>query len=165
MRITRNIFAILLALGSSTYIVNAQKLSVYGEIRPRAELREGYSKPLSETQTAAFFVQQRSRLGVAFSNNVVAMQVTMQDSRTWGEAAHNADVASVSIFEAWASVLLYPGLTVKAGRQMVEYDSKRIFSAANWSNTGNTHDILTFKYNYANDFMADLSFAYGNNRG
>lgn len=48
---------------------------------------------------------------------------------------------------------------------MVEYDSKRIFSAANWSNTGNTHDILTFKYNYANDFMADLSFAYGNNSG
>ncbi len=165
MGILKNICAMSLALLSATMSLSSQKLSVYGEVRPRAELREGYAKPLTEAQSAAFFIQQRSRLGAAFSNSIVAMQVTLQDSRTWGEAAHNADVASVSVYEAWASVLLSPGLTVKAGRQTVEYDSKRIFSAANWSNTGNTHDILTFKYNYNNDFLADMSFAYGNNSG
>ena len=70
MGILKNICAMSLALLSATMSLSSQKLSVYGEVRPRAELREGYAKPLTEAQSAAFFIQQRSRLGAAFSNSI-----------------------------------------------------------------------------------------------
>ncbi len=163
MRIKRLLFVLMFV--SCALSARSQKLSVFGEIRPRAEYREGYGKPLKETEGAAVFVQQRSRFGAAFSNSLIKMQITLQDSRTWGEAAHNADIASVNIYEAWAEILVSPGLTIKAGRQPLKYDDRKLFSPANWSVTGNTHDVFTLKYNYDNDFLADASVAYGNNSG
>ena len=91
------------------------------------------------------------------------MQVTLQDARTWGEGAHNGDNPSVGVYEAWGEILMLPGLVAKIGRQPLRYDNRKLFSPADWSNTGNAFDIAMVKYNLKNDFMVDFGFSYSNN--
>ncbi len=142
----------------------AQDITLYGEVRPRAEYRDGYGKPIITSNKAGFFVNQRTRLGASFSNDIIKMQVTFQDSRTWGEAASNADNPSVGLYEAWGEIKMLPGLIARVGRMPLRYDERKLFSPSNWSNTGNAFDMLLFKYNLKNDFMVDLGFSYSNNK-
>ncbi len=162
--VTARLFSILVLL-LSYGVAEAQNLSVFGEIRPRAEYRDGYGLPITTDNEGGFFVQQRTRFGATFSNSLIKMQVTLQDSRTWGEAAHNADNPSVGLYEAWGEILVYPGLTAKIGRQPLKYDNRKLFSPANWSNTGNAFDIMMLKYNKDNDLIIDAGFSYSNNSG
>ena len=141
----------------------AQNLTIFGEIRPRAEYRDGYGQPIKTDDEAGFFVQQRTRFGATFSNSLLKMQVTLQDARVWGEAAHNADNPSIGVYEAWGEILVTPGLIAKVGRQPLRYDNRKLFSPANWSNTGNAFDIAMLKYNVNDDFLVDVGFSYSNN--
>ena len=68
----------------------AQNLTIFGEIRPRAEYRDGYGQPIKTDDEAGFFIQQRTRFGATFSNSFLKMQVKLQDPCVVGEAAHNA---------------------------------------------------------------------------
>ena len=135
----------------------AQNLTIFGEIRPRAEYRDGYGQPIKTDDEAGFFVQQRTRFGATFSNSLLKMQVTLQDARVWGEAAHNADNPSIGVYEAWGEILVTPGLIAKVGRQPLRYDNRKLFSQANWSNTGNAFDIAMLKYNVNDDFLVDVA--------
>ncbi len=144
-------------------VTQAQNLTIFGEIRPRAEYRDGYGLPLTTDDEGGFFVQQRTRLGAMFSNSLLKMQVTLQDARTWGEGAHNADNPSIGVYEAWGEILMLPGLVAKVGRQPLKYDNRKLFSPANWSNTGNAFDIAMVKYNLNDDFLVDVGFSYSNN--
>ena len=152
------LIALLLSMKS-----NAQNLSIFGEIRPRAEYRDGYGQPITTDCESGFFIQQRTRFGATFSNSLVKMQVTLQDARTWGEAAHNADNPSVGVYEAWGEILVAQGLIAKVGRQPLKYDNRKLFSPANWSNTVNAFDIAMLKYNLNNDFLVDFGFSDSNN--
>ncbi len=143
--------------------IYAQNLTIFGEIRPRAEYRDGYGLPITTDDEGGFFVQQRTRFGATFSHSLIKMQVTLQDARVWGEGAHNADNPSIGVYEAWGEILMLPGLTAKIGRQPLKYDNRKLFSPANWSNTGNAFDIMMLKYNRNNDFMFDIGFSYSNN--
>lgn len=143
---------------------NAQDITLYGEVRPRAEYRDGYGKPIITSNKAGFFVNQRTRLGACFSNELIKMQVTFQDSRTWGEAGSNSDNASVGIYEAWGEIKMLPGFIARVGRMPLRYDERKLFSPSNWSNTGNAFDMMLFKYDLNNDFKADFGFSYSNNK-
>ena len=68
---------------------------------------------------------------------------------------------ATGIYEAWGEYLFAPGISLAMGRQALEYDDKRIFSASNWSNTGNAHDVLLLKYTTTN-FIAHLGSAWNN---
>ena len=140
----------------------AQTVVIDGEIRPRTEYRDGFTKPLLTTNDPGVFTVQRSRLGMTFTSGLLTTQITLQDARTFGQAANASDVASTGIYEAWAEMLLVPGGSFKIGRQALNYDDKRLFSSPVWSNTGTAHDVGLFKYNI-NDFQAHLGFAYNNN--
>lgn len=153
---------LLLAAIVAPQLTLAQTIVIDGEIRPRTEFRDGYVKPLLQTNDPGVFTTQRTRLGMTFTSGLLTTQITLQDARTFGQAANASDVASTGIYEAWAEMLLVPGGSFKIGRQALNYDDKRLFSSPVWSNTGTAHDVGLFKYNI-NDFQAHLGFAYNNN--
>jgi hypothetical protein len=153
---------LLLAAIVAPQLSVAQAVVIDGEIRPRTEYRDGFTKPLLTTNDPGVFTVKRTRLGMTFTSGLLTTQITLQDARTFGQAANASDVASTGIYEAWAEMLLVPGGSFKIGRQTINYDDKRLFSSPAWSNTGTTHDVGLFKYNI-NDFEAHLGFAYNNN--
>lgn len=159
--------AMALLLFTTTSTV-AQELSMNAELRPRAEYRSGYGSPITDSSSPAGFMLQRSRLGFGFKNAYLKTNFTIQDSRTYGEAGVNSEAVSssgsLSVYEAWADILLIPGGSVAIGRQALKYDDNRIFSAANWSNTGTAHDVVVFKYELENSFTGNLGFAYNNDK-
>jgi hypothetical protein len=140
----------------------AQTVVIDGEIRPRAEYRDGYTLPLSEVSDPAALVVQRTRVGMTYTSGVLTSQITLQDSRTYGQSANASGDATTGLFEAWAQILVLPGGTLKIGRQTLKYDDSRLFSPTNWSNTGTAHDLALFKYQ-VNDFQIHLGAAYNNN--
>ncbi len=148
----------LIAMGIAG--ANAQKVTVNAEFRPRTEYRKGYKKPLADSVDAALVTIQRTRLGVDYKSNALQAKVTLQASSVFGETT-TKEGTSVGVYEAWADVLLLNGLSLKAGRQGVQYEDGRLFSKANWSNTGNAHDLGLLKYR-STIVDADLGFAYGN---
>lgn len=140
----------------------AQLVVIDGEIRPRTEYQDGYSKPILPTNDPGIFTSQRTRLGLTFTSGLLTTQITLQDARVFGQYSNTATDATTGIYEAWAEMLLMPGGSLKLGRQTIKYDDNRLFSAPAWSMTGTTHDLLLFKYNI-NDFQAHLGLAYNNN--
>ena len=155
-------FGVVFILGILFISTNAQTVVINGEIRPRVEYRDGYAKPLLETNDPGVFTIQRTRLGLTFTSGVLSTQITLQDSRTFGQNPNASSDATTGIYEAWAEMLLVPGGSLKIGRQTLKYDDNRLFSAPAWSNTGTAHDVALLKYNI-NDFQAHLGFAYNNN--
>jgi hypothetical protein len=148
--------------------INAQEMSIGIELRPRAEYRDGYGSPNAENTDPGGFILQRTRLTVGFKNSYLKTGITVQDSRTLGETGTNSEAVSasgsLSVYEAWADVLLCPGGSVVIGRQALKYDDNRIFSASNWSNTGNSHDVVVFKYELEHIGAAHLGLAYNNDK-
>jgi len=161
MKVNKLILVSVVAL--NVLFSKAQTVVVDGEIRPRMEYRDGYGKPLLETNDPGVFAIQRTRLNLAYSTGVLNTQITFQDSRTFGQTASSSDVATTGLFEAWGEMLILPGGSFKIGRQMLKYDDNRLFSAPAWSNTGTSHDVALFKY-AVNDFQGHLGFAYNNNQ-
>jgi len=159
---TKITILILWLLAFMPLFINAQTVVIDGEIRPRIEDRDGYSKPLLETTDPGVSAIQRTRLGITFTSALLNTQITLQDSRTFGQNPTASSDATVGIFEAWAEMNLVPGGTFKIGRQVLKYDDSRLFSASDWSNTGNSHDAALFKY-CVNDFQGHIGLAYNNN--
>ncbi len=152
----------LLTIGFAAQFASAQTVVIDGEIRPRIEDRDGVSKPLLTTNDPGISAIQRIRLGATFTSGLLTSQITIQDSRTFGQNPNASSDATTGIFEAWAEMLLMPGGSLKIGRQVLKYDDNRLFSGSDWSNTGTSHDAALFKY-CVNDFQGHLGFAYNNN--
>ncbi|WP_071146743.1 alginate export family protein [Bacteroides ihuae] len=152
----------------ATTVAEAQELSINAELRPRAEYRSGYSTPITDAVSPGGFMLQRTRLGFEFKNAYVKTHLTLQDARTFGESSITSEAAAssgaLSVYEAWAEVVLIPGGTVTIGRQTLAYDDNRLFSASNWSNTGKAHDAVLFKYQLDDSFAGHLAFAYNNDK-
>jgi len=140
----------------------AQTVVIDGEIRPRVEERDGFTKPSLTSNDPGVSAIQRTRLGLTFTSGLLNTQITLQDSRTFGQNPNASSDATTGIFEAWAEMVLVPGGTLKVGRQTLTYDDKRLFSASTWSNTGTSHDMALFKY-CLNDFQGHIGLAYNNN--
>ncbi|EOR94266.1 hypothetical protein ADIARSV_2507 [Arcticibacter svalbardensis MN12-7] len=137
-----------------------QDILIDGEFRPRFEYRNGFKSPLADSLKPVGIGLQRTRLGANYKSNAIIAQFTMQDSRIYG-ATDLKQTASLGIYEAYAELLLMQGLSVKVGRQGLQYEDGRLFSTAPWSNTGNAHDLAMLKYNNSS-FQANLAFGYGN---
>jgi len=144
-----------------TLVLEAQTIVIDGEIRPRTEFQDGYSKPISTANDPGVFTTQRTRLNFAYSNALISTMVSLQDARVFGQEANASSTATVSIYEAWGDVVLLPGVSLKIGRQAVKYDDNRLFSSPIWSNTGTSHDMATLKYRI-NDWQIDVASAYNN---
>jgi len=76
---------VLLAAILAPQFPKAQTVVIDGEIRPRIEDRDGVSKPLLTTNDLGISAIQRTRLGATFTSGLLSSQITIQDSRTFGQ--------------------------------------------------------------------------------
>lgn len=138
----------LLVTESFTKKVNSEnKIFTVGlEFRPRFEYRNGYKQLPNDTTNAAFFTSERSRLNISYEQPKFKFQTSIQDVRVWGQYGQVSSTGSLNVFEAFAEVEIMEHFSVRLGRQKIELDNGRLFSAANWSQLSRAHDGLNLIY-------------------
>lgn len=150
---------------TSLYAQNdSQELKLNIQLRPRAEFRNGLFTPILESQKPAFFIAQRSRIGLTYSKNQkLTVGLSTQVVTTWGNDPQVQTSANdVSLYEAWAQLQLNPEWSLKVGRQVLSYDDERILGKLDWNNAGRKHDAALIKFE-KNKFRADAAFAFNQN--
>jgi len=147
-------------------LTNAQ-LQLDAEVRPRAEMRDGY-KQLSDTLSLpAFFVSQRSRLALGFYREKYSLYFAIQDVRVWGDELNysstgiKGDNASIDLKEAWFNIHFSEHFSMKIGRQELSYADQRLLGGRNWNQHGMSYDALLLQFK--GSFLCDLGFSYNNN--
>ena len=135
------------------------QFTVNAEIRPRGEVRNGFKVLPTDNSTPAFFVSQRTRLGLAYKAEKISTKVTLYDSRVWGDEAFKTDVPNVGIYEAWAEIPLCDSLSLRVGKQELAYDNDRLLATCNWTQLGVSHNAVVFHYK-KNGFQIDYAGAF-----
>jgi len=126
------------------------QLTISGEVRPRAEFRNGFKTlKQSEEIDPAFFVEQRSRLYVDYVAEKYKFKLVFQDVRIWGEVNQifKEDIGSTFISEAWGQYYFNSDWSIKFGRQIISYDNQRFLGGLEWAQQGRRHDALLLIYN------------------
>ena len=142
----RKAITFLFILGLFTSVT--AQVSLDGELRPRAEFRNGYRQLPAEDASPAAQINQRTRLSLSYTyEDNIRTRVTLQDARLWGQETQRGYEPSFTLYEAWLSIALLDNFSIQAGRQELTYDDQRLMAANNWSLTGRTHDALVAKYN------------------
>lgn len=138
----------------------SQQLGIDAQYRPRAEFRNGFSKPLERGEKAAFFISHRARLGLNFQYKFIELKFSVQDVRLWGNSPQLADsYNNFAIQEIYAKLNLHKHWALKIGRQEITYDNERLFGKVDWTQQGRVHDaaIILFRNE---KFGADVGFAF-----
>jgi hypothetical protein len=137
--------ASLIALWSNS--AKAQ-FTLSAEVRPRAEFRNGFKKPLAEGQDAAFFIEQRTRLNTSFTSEKFDVFISMQDVRNWGSTTqiYKADPNLQNIYQAWAGYKFNAKHALAVGRMELDYDNVRILGNLDWAAQGRSHDLIKYEY-------------------
>jgi alginate export protein len=156
--------AIILGGVLSIFTANAQ-FTVTGEIRPRAEYRNGYRSLATVDMNPAFFIEQRTRLNFGYKSEGYIFKITFQDVRTWGNEPQLivGDGKWTTIHETWAKIILSDKLALKVGRQEISYDDERIFGPVGWAQQARSHDAAILQFNQ-NEWKADLVLAFNQDR-
>ncbi len=127
-------------LPSKTFIIGL-------DYRPRFEYHDGYKQLPNDTTQAAYFVSQRSRLYFTYSQPKFKFHTSIQDIRVWGQYGQASTSGTLGVFEAYVESYFSNKWFVRAGRQKLELDNGRLFSAANWNQASKAHDGINFIYN------------------
>ncbi len=148
-------------MGLSTF---AQEFDANLQLRPRFEYRNGYKTLISNDESPASFVSQRSRLNMNFTQEKLKLKLTLQNVRTWGDVATTtiADKNGVAMFEGWAQYEINSNWSSRIGRQVISYDNQRIMGEIDWAQQGQSHDALQFSFHPKNRQL-DLGFALNAN--
>jgi len=136
---------VVLMVSATTYA----QFTLNGEFRPRAEFKHGYKKLMTEQESMfSIGTSQRTRLGLGYTTAKFKVGLQIQDVRFWGKSPQlgTADGVTTTIHQAWAEVMLTDKLSVKVGRQELNYDDQRILGAVNWAQQARSHDLALFKY-------------------
>ncbi len=138
--------ALFLFLGMTT-IVHAQFM-MSGEVRPRAEFRNGFKTPTTSANSASFFVEQRSRVNFDYKEEKYKFRLSLQDVRIWGETPQifKQEDGNTYLSEAWGQYFVSDKFSIKAGRQIISYDNQRFLGGLEWAQQGRRHDALLFLY-------------------
>ncbi len=127
------------------------QFSIEGQIRPRAEFRDGYRLLPDKDSNPAAQVNQRTRLSLIYDHeDRVSTRIAIQDLRIWGQEEQMTTKPSFGLYEAWLELRLTESFDVRAGRQGLRYDNQRLMAINDWSLTGRTHDALLFKFENEN---------------
>lgn len=144
------------------------QFTIQTELRPRGEIRNGYKSMFTEDDATAYFISQRTRLGLAYYTEKYSMKITGQDVRVWGDeglystTSVTGDDASVDLYEAWFQLTTGSHSWLKIGRQEWIYDDQRLFSNRNWNQHGMSYDGILYQFDN-NSFRADLGLSLNNN--
>ncbi len=175
MKIHFGVSTVLVAL-FTTYTATAQ-VTLGGQLRTRAEFRNGTGTLRPTNNDPAFFLSQRTRLSFGYKQSRVIFHTTLQDVRVWGQDASTistADGAKLGVHEAWAEVILtnekdgapqksaIEYFSIKTGRQELNYDDGRLLGNHDWAQQARRHDVLVFKL-LNKGWQADAGFAFNRN--
>ncbi|WP_207532002.1 alginate export family protein [Desertivirga arenae] len=156
--------------------VSAQ-MSLSGQIRPRAELRDGFSNLTPTTASPGSFISQRTRLIFGYKWDRLTFGATVQDVRVWGQDASTispADGNRLMLHEGWADIVLankadttikfklVDNLSFKVGRQELIYDDARLIGNLDWLQQGRRFDMALLKIVH-HGWQVDLGYAYNQN--
>ncbi len=146
-------------------IASFAQFSLNGEYRPRFEDRHGYKSLFKDGKEAATFISQRTRINLLYKDKSYSVGITFQDIRVWGDTPlTNLNDNSSSIHEAWAELMLTKTLSVKMGRQELQYDDGRLFSRSDWNQQGRSHDIALLKWNPDPTFKVHFGLAFNQDK-
>lgn len=125
-----------------------EKFNIGGEVRPRAELRNGLKKPITNGTDPAFFVEQRTRLNFNYSDKKFDAVVMFQDVRIWGSTSqiYKTDPSLDNMYQAYGRFKLTPKLAIAAGRMELNYDNARFLGNLGWAQQGRSHDLALFTF-------------------
>ena len=176
MKIQLIIPATVFAFIIYTNTLSAQ-VTLAGQLRTRAEFRNGTGTLRPISNDPAFFLSQRTRLTFKYKQSRVIFHTTIQDVRVWGQDASTisaADGSKLGVHEAWAEVILTnkkdgsfkkPSVeyfALKVGRQELNYDDGRLLGDHDWAQQARRHDALVFKLQ-DKGWQADAGFAFNRN--
>jgi hypothetical protein len=124
------------------------QFSIDAEIRPRVEANHGFRTLPVESSQTAYFVSQRTRLNLRYITDKFTTYISLQDVRLWGQEdwAHktglNSSSVGFNVSQAWFDWKFAENWGLKMGRQIWNYDDKRILANRNWSQIGLSWDAL-----------------------
>lgn len=125
------------------------QIKLSAEIRPRAEFRDGFKRPLLQSENPAFFIEQRSRIYLSYRNEKMDLVLVPQDIRIWGntDQAGKTDASLTNFQQAWAGFKLNASHRFLVGRMELDYDNARILGNLDWAQQGRSHDLFKYEYN------------------
>ena len=141
------------------------QLTITGEIRPRAEFRNGFKSPNTEATEPAFFIEQRSRLYAAYKTEKIGLKIVVQDVRIWGNTSqiYKTDPSLTNFYEAWGEYHFTPSVSLRIGRQELDYDNARFLGDLDWAAQGRSHDAVRFIYDNQAGFALHAGAAFNQN--
>lgn len=170
-----------LALSIFFYCLNVNpalaQLSLNGQLRPRAEARQGFGNLTTIDSEPASFISQRTRLTFGYKWDRLAFGATLQDVRVWGQDASTisaADGGKLMLHEGWGELILanqadttinfrlVQHLSLKIGRQELIYDDARLIGNLDWLQQGRRFDMALLKALHQG-WQIDLGYAYNQN--
>ncbi|MDZ7607634.1 MAG: alginate export family protein [Cyclobacteriaceae bacterium] len=122
------------------------QFTLTGEVRPRAEMRNGFKSPHPEGSDPALFIEQRTRLYMNYSLDKIQLNISLQDVRMWGSTSqiYKSDPTLTNLYEAWARYKFNDTFAFTVGRQALDYDNARFMGDLDWAQQGRSHDALLF---------------------
>ncbi|MDE5574459.1 MAG: hypothetical protein K2I87_01950, partial [Bacteroidales bacterium] len=148
MRRFLNRIALLVGMGAffCPCVVKAQgHFILSGEIRERGLYSHGYREMLDKSQHGVFWVGQRTRLILDYTNKNMGFFVQLEDGRIWGSSglAHNP---GFGVGQAWFFADFAQRFQVKVGRMPLVYEDGRYMSYSLWDECGTSNDALKLSY-------------------
>ncbi|MFN0117776.1 MAG: alginate export family protein [Elusimicrobiota bacterium] len=134
-----------------------------GEFRLRPEYKKNadFNKATKDTQS---FVGSRLRIsGAGLAAEDIAVKVTFQDTRNWGEEPGSGAVngltdsgEAIDIHEGFVDFqnFLKTPFSFRAGRQELSFGDQRLIGSFGWNNQGRAFDAFRLMY-VGNQFMVD----------
>lgn len=137
-----------------------KSFKIEAEFRPRTEYRNGYQQLRTDTQVAAVFTNQRSRILFTYEQkNKLILHTSIQDIRVWGQNDPRSTAGTLQVFETYAEPFITPNFSIRIGRQKLAFDNQRLFAQNDWRANAGSHDALNFRYGSEN-LTSDLAFAF-----
>jgi hypothetical protein len=159
------------------YLGSAAQLSLSAQLRTRTEIRNGLGNLVLKGAAAAAFTSQRTRLSLGYKWDKMNFYLSLQDVRVWGQDAgtiNAADGARLMLHEGWAAITLankadstikfkwVDQLTLKIGRQELNYDDVRLIGNLDWLQQARRHDMALLKLEHKG-WQLDIGEAFGQN--
>lgn len=153
------------------------QFTLTGQLRDRAEMREGLGNLVPLGSRAAGFISQRTRLNFGYKWDRVTFGMTVQDVRVWGQDASTITITDgnrLMLHEGWADITLankadttikfklVDNLSLKIGRQELIYDDSRLIGNLDWLQQARRFDMALLKLVH-HGFQVDLGYAFNQN--
>ncbi len=137
------------------------QFKVDAQLRVRSEYRDGVKALMHDSQRPAWVTAQRTRLNFQYHDERVEFYISFNDARVWGESEIASNQSKVGLYQAYVKYGLNSNFNIKVGRQVLNYDKKRLLADKNWNTAGASHDIALMQFK-SNKLESHLGLAYGN---